>query len=536
MSSRSRASIEFDHSDDDDQVGNDAPTSLASTTERPKPTKSVARRLAERFTNARSRSSTLPIRPQLLSGSTESGLRAALLNERLARLHLSDRASVGSNSVVSSPRLDSENSTPRAETPTQSVTPPPPPLASLLCPRCVALARDARYIDQTNDLVAPPDAPPACCTTNSRSSSTTSSAELSPKSPVAASSAPNKEAIARLIAARQKSAVLVEVLGDRKCSYPWHAVYTAVTSGRGGIGDALTRERLWLLQARPVESDSVAPMPPFETLSRTARIPRPVLEQILKDLHRSFREEETAPLVDRRYYLESLYRGLVAHAALRPDIGYVQGMNFLWGILVLTIAKPTSQLVVAEHIVRRVLPYYFTTHELVGALMDGLVLQYYFREQRPRDYAALAARFAQTDVVGAEDDVEEAMHSFFVSFCVRHFSTMFGSALPIPIVLCIWDRVMLRGACELFEFAVRSLHYYVRRVPLERIESSQQIVQMYDELFAATEDQDELYADISRRTRLPLGHILSEDLELRRRCAAGIIFERICAGATPNVH
>jgi Rab-GTPase-TBC domain len=531
--------MDFEKSDDEEEEVEATVVGLRSGgSQQPLNAKSgsIAARLALRLAGSRSRSSTLPgrpPRPQLLCESSESGLRAALLNERLARLHISERAGASAaSSPTASPRPLTPITTPRSllESPNRAVSPPvpSPSLESLLCPRCTCLARDSHHLSSlSGDLVAPSANPPTCCRDGASLAQTQQAPEsLSPKqSPPTA-----KEALAKMLAARQRAAVLNEVLDDRQCLFAWHSVYSAVTGGRGGVGDAMTRERLWLLQARPIESDTVSATPEFDALIRTARLPRVTLEQILKDLHRTLDSSQTAGVIERAYYIESLYRGLVAHAALRPDIGYVQGMNFLWAVLTIAIVKPNSQLAIAEHVVRNVLPYYFTTHQSVGALVDGLVLQYYFRAQRPRDYEALAVRFAELEH-DSDQDMEETMHSFFVSFCLRNFSTLFARSLPLSLTLCLWDRVMLRGPCELFEFSVRSLHYYVRRTPLDKIEAYQQVVQMHSTLFADVKSADaaeELYADMARRTRLPLGHILSEDLALRRRCAAGIIFERIC--------
>jgi len=310
---------------------------------------------------------------------------------------------------------------------------------------------------------------------------------------------------------RARDARVMAALNGRQCSYSYSELYNAVWAG---LADT-TREQFWIVQAMPSDTSSLlSSLPPFDELVENAWMPVATLDQIRKDIFRTFPDlSHTRP-----FFISELYRGLIANAVWRPDIGYVQGMNALWGVIVLAISKPQQRLLVAEHITQRLLPHYFTTYSL-GQRIDALVLRYYLERRRPHDYRAYCDRFGADGTLHLLTDV-----------CVKHFGTLYSFALPRSETLRLWDMVMLRGAAALFEFALRFLHYAWKKRHLEHCESWVSATQLLGTLFAQASDEPDraarLYETIAR-TELPLGRIEAADLGLRRRVATREVFEQM---------
>lgn len=313
---------------------------------------------------------------------------------------------------------------------------------------------------------------------------------------------------------RDRDEVIIEASTSANCNYRWTTLRDAIDSG---ICNVATRDHLWLLLATENEVAFDVALPDFEELVTTAVIPKDTFNQICKDLYRSAPEENEA-----QYFISNLYRGLLAHAVMRPKNGYVQGMNMLWAMIILNVSNPDNQLRIADHIVRNVLPYYYSTDPPLGHLIDGRVLDYYFSRRWPEEYERYLASFTLSEG-GDRAAGALTMQIFLNSFCSTHFPTMFAGCLPRRIALRIWDNVMLRGPAVLFEFSVRSLHYFYKKNCLVRTEAWVQIVFLFKPLFekcaADIEAQDALYKKIWFEKDVSFRYIPAEDVALRRRVA-----------------
>jgi len=322
--------------------------------------------------------------------------------------------------------------------------------------------------------------------------------------------APEARQTQELLQQRARNTRVMAALNSARCDFSSTELYNAVWCG---LGDT-TREQFWIMQALPRDTSAlVSRAPRFYELLESAWLPETTYDQIRKDLFRTFPHlSHSLP-----YFINDLYRGLVAHAVLRPDIGYVQGMNALWGLLVIAVSQPQQRLLVAEHIVLNILPHYFTTYSL-GQQIDAIVLRYYFERRRKSDYTRYCERFG-----------EENTLMLLTNICVKDFGTMYAFTLPNTEALRMWDMVLMRGAPALFEFAVRYLHFLWKKRYIEHCENWIAAAQLFGKLFEQVASDPErsraLYESIAR-TELPLGRIDDADLDLRRRVATRTVFER----------
>jgi len=339
---------------------------------------------------------------------------------------------------------------------------------------------------------------------------TKSKSEIMQRSEQMSVGAPDAHQSHELLKQRARNTRVMAALSNPRCDFSFTDLYNAVWCG---LGDT-TREQFWIMQAMPRDTSAlVSNTPDFDELLDNAWIPRTTYDQIRRDLFRTFPQLSHTVA----YFISDLYRGLVAHAVLRPDIGYVQGMNAMWGLIVLAISKPQQRLLVAEHVVLNILPHYFTTYSL-GQQIDALVLRYYFERRRKADYTRYCERFGEDDTL-----------MLFTNICVKEFSTLYAFTLPRTEALRMWDMVMMRGAPALFEFALRYLHYLWKKRYIDNCENWMAAAQLFTKLFEQTNGDAHrakaLYEAIAR-TELPLGRIEAADLELRRRVATRAIFEQ----------
>jgi hypothetical protein len=232
----------------------------------------------------------------------------------------------------------------------------------------------------------------------------------------------------------------------------------------------------------------------------------------MNDIYRTMPEVAA----ENRYFINALYRGLVAHAALRPDIGYVQGMNFLWANILLCISKPQQQLLVAEHIMRDVLPYYFTT-DLIGAAIDATVLRYYLMRRCPNLEKLMRDKF---------DDV----HYMLLRVTTGWFTTLYVNNLRASQRKRLWDMIMLRGAVALFEFTIRIFIHSQKRGWIDRSTNWVELVMRIETYLKELKSLNPIL-----ETHLPSGRLVHEDFAARRRVATRIVFAEIRASLADRV-
>lgn len=300
--------------------------------------------------------------------------------------------------------------------------------------------------------------------------------------------------------------VMNEYLMGTNCHYSFSDLIAAL---RAGISDNL-REQYWITESQPGEM--LAPLPDFDELIRGALLPRDVYDQIMADLYRS---EVLADLsLVTVESIGSLYRGLIAHAALRPDIGYTQGQNFLWAQIIHCIARPQHQLLIADNIVRRILPYYFTT-DLVGARIDALVLRAFLKRECPN---------LELVMVKTYPEVQTLLLCLTSSF----FTKLFISTMPMENTMRLLDMVMFRGAVELIEFMLRIFIYSHNKYLFAGCPTWADYVKKLSDLLREKTTFD---AIMSERNKLPNGHIVQENFAKRRADATRIIFLEVATAA-----
>ena len=144
-----------------------------------------------------------------------------------------------------------------------------------------------------------------------------------------------------------------------------------------------------------------------------------VLEQVEKDLRRT----EVGSDGDK---LSAMRRVLCAFASFNPDVGYVQGMNFIV-VALLRIFDEAQSFWMLALIVQDWLPDHFS-HAMVGNHIDCRVLAKLTAEHLPR----LAARLAELDV-----SVQ--------LLTTRWFLCLWSSVLPVRALHRLWDLLFVMG-------------------------------------------------------------------------------------------
>lgn len=312
---------------------------------------------------------------------------------------------------------------------------------------------------------------------------------------------PRRVLIERALRHKEQTTIVQKFLHSTSCNYSFTALHECVWRG---LNDT-QREQFWVCQCITSESSI---LPSIDALISGARLPTIVYSAIMTDLYRT----NPDAAAENRYFINTLYRGLMAHAALRPDIGYVQGMNLLWSQIIMCISKPQQQLLVAEHIVRNVLPYYFTT-DFVGAAIDASVLRYYLTRRCANLEAFMREKFGTANV-----------HYMLLRITGTWFTPLCINLLRSSHRKRLWDMIMMRGAVALFEFTLRLLIYSQKRGWVDRYDEWVDFIICIENHLRDIKSLDPIL-----KTRLPSGRLIYEDFASRRRSATRIVFEQLRA-------
>lgn len=307
---------------------------------------------------------------------------------------------------------------------------------------------------------------------------------------------PRSNIVEQAVTHKRQTALMQRVLSGGNCNYSFTEVHTCIWHG---LNDS-QREQFWIMQCT---SAAAARIPPFEQLIATARIERRYFDQLMKDLYRT--HPETAHRDP--YFINNLYRGLIAHAALRPDIGYTQGLNIIWYQIMQCISRPQQQLIVAEYITNNVLPLYFDT-DLVGASVDALVLRYYMKRRCKNLEALLSQRLG--------------VHDFLVWITMSWWPNLFVMQLSTSQSRRLWDMIMLRGGVALFEFTLRFIIFAQLSGWVDTADTWVDLSNRMKDYLASAQTIDAILC-----VHLPNGRIIYEDFVTRRRAAARIVFARV---------
>ena len=138
--------------------------------------------------------------------------------------------------------------------------------------------------------------------------------------------------------------------------------------------------------------------------------------------------------------LEPLAEVLGAFARHKPSIGYCQGLNFVAATAILVSGSGVGAFWLLVALTENILPKNYYGKGLVGALADAAVLSSLVGEALPKIYAHCQS------------------HGVPVASATAHwFVSLFSNALPIHVVVRIWDLVILKGRIFMFQFALALL-------------------------------------------------------------------------------
>lgn len=188
--------------------------------------------------------------------------------------------------------------------------------------------------------------------------------------------------------------------------------------------DLSTYKERWLKSARTILKDD--DVPPFEVLSLAAEsaLSEEDSLQLLQDVHRSEVPDLRISDEARKPHDTKLHNMLRAWCVYRPELGYVQGMNFI-GSVCLAVAghDEGDALVIFAAIVAR-LPDDFYDETLSGFQVEVAALLLLLQ-----DRTALA------------DDEDEAMmlRQSLPAVATQWLITMWVGTMPLACVLRIWD-------------------------------------------------------------------------------------------------
>lgn len=167
-------------------------------------------------------------------------------------------------------------------------------------------------------------------------------------------------------------------------------------------------------------------------------------EQILLDLPRTFPKlrifSADGPMnADLLQVLEAFHH-------LRPDVGYVQGMSYVAGMLLMNMEKSLAFRCLAHVLVH---PFHLGLYRMEAEALDKCfgVLEGVVRSRAPQ----LAAHF-------------EAIGLTYDSFSLDWFLTIFSRSFPFEIAVLVWDLFVYYSTPILFRVACAVLLFLAPRL------------------------------------------------------------------------
>ena len=139
---------------------------------------------------------------------------------------------------------------------------------------------------------------------------------------------------------------------------------------------------------------------------------------------------------------EDLREILRAFVVSRPDIGYVQGLSYVAGTLILQMEKFQSFICLMNIILNpAILPFYRLDEDKIKNRLD--LFQEIFYCNLPKLYN----HFINLDIIPEH-------------FLIEWFMTLFSRSLSIELTFRIWDIYVIEGICVLYKTAIVILNYY----------------------------------------------------------------------------
>mmetsp|Transcript_45312 Transcript_45312/g.142120 ORF Transcript_45312/g.142120 Transcript_45312/m.142120 type:complete len:413 (-) Transcript_45312:39-1277(-) len=252
-----------------------------------------------------------------------------------------------------------------------------------------------------------------------------------------------------------------EVLGCGVAAYKERCPEDFARLLRSGVPPHL-RWRLW--RAALQLEDRPEPLPEHVPNGES-----PAARQIAMDLPRTFPDEESfGPEMQ-----SSLGRILLAYAAYQPTVGYVQGMNFVAGLLLLVSGSERE------------------AFAAFVCLMDVRGMSGFFREGFPllkRYERCLIGRMRQTmpDLLAHFEEVQVS----HLHYLAPWFMSLFIKLLPLPLAKVVWDVVIFEGLVSSIKIAVsilRACRPILLCLDMERINDAFKLLKMSDHAHGSSE-------------------------------------------------
>ena len=139
---------------------------------------------------------------------------------------------------------------------------------------------------------------------------------------------------------------------------------------------------------------------------------------------------------------EDLREILRAFVISRPDIGYVQGLSYVAGTLILQMEKFQSFICLMNIILNpSILPFYRLDEKKIKSRLE--LFQEIFFCNLPKLYN----HFLNLDIIPEH-------------FLIEWFMTLYSRSLSVELTFRIWDVYMIEGICTLYKTAIVILNYY----------------------------------------------------------------------------
>lgn len=179
---------------------------------------------------------------------------------------------------------------------------------------------------------------------------------------------------------------------------------------------------------------------------------------IEQDIRRTF--AELSLFQEGMLYHDSLYRILQAFAMFRPDIGYVQGMSYLAGIVLLYVRDEYKSFMNFSNLMLKypIMPFYTFNEEFVTK-----VLQLY-KQLFQINLPDLCDHFEMEEIKPRQ-------------YVYKWVMTLFSTSLPLKIVSRVWDLYFLDGIFILYQTTIAILRLLRPKLLQEDMEGILHILQ-----------------------------------------------------------
>ena len=167
---------------------------------------------------------------------------------------------------------------------------------------------------------------------------------------------------------------------------------------------------------------------------------------------------------------------LESYSCYRPDVGYVQGMSFLSGILLLNM-EPLPAFIALCNLLNQDMYFKFYRMNAQQMRIHLDAFQAVFRDQLPQLFAHFSALGVQPDM-----------------YLYDWLLTIFSRALPLDVTHRVWDNFLCNGHVFLFRTALGLLRLQQQTFLALGFEEALQLLNRPPKAVEA----DALFADIAR--------------------------------------